>query len=93
MLVSEHRVPVHPEDGFITLSFSYLAEPAVDALGHVDVVPGRPPRAVSPLLGLDGDGLFEGSVRQSINSKFDQLISFSSPEEEGLNFNFPTNTV
>merc|ERR1719195_2343211 len=34
-----------------------LAEAAVDALGHVDVVSCRPPRAVSSLLGLDGDGL------------------------------------
>lgn len=30
---------------------------AVDALGHVDVVPGRPPRAVLARLGLDRDSL------------------------------------
>jgi len=35
----------------------FLTESAVDALGHVDVVPGRPPAAVGPLLRLDGDGL------------------------------------
>ena len=34
-----------------------LAEPAVDALGHVDVVPGRSPGAVRALLRLDGDSL------------------------------------
>ena len=34
-----------------------LAVTAVDALGHVDVVPGRPPGPVLPLLSLDGDGL------------------------------------
>ena len=34
-----------------------LAEAAVDALGHVDVVAGRAAGAVSALLGLDGDGL------------------------------------
>jgi hypothetical protein len=34
-----------------------LAEAAVDALGHVNVVAGRAARAVSALLGLDGDGL------------------------------------
>lgn len=34
-----------------------LAEPAVDALGHVDVVPCRAPRSVRPLLCLDRDGL------------------------------------
>jgi len=34
-----------------------LAEAAVDALGHVNVVAGRAAGAVSTLLGLDGDGL------------------------------------
>jgi hypothetical protein len=34
-----------------------LAEAAVDALGHVNVVAGRAAGAVSALLGLDGDGL------------------------------------
>jgi len=34
-----------------------LAEAAVDALGHVDVVLCCPSRPVGPLLGLDGDGL------------------------------------
>ena len=34
-----------------------LAEAAVDALGHVDVVSGGPPRTVSPLLRLYRDGL------------------------------------
>jgi hypothetical protein len=34
-----------------------LAEAAVDALGHVNVVAGRAARAVSALFGFDGDGL------------------------------------
>ena len=34
-----------------------LAEAAVDALGHVNVVSGCPPRSVRSLLGLDSDGL------------------------------------
>ena len=34
-----------------------LAEAAVDALGHVDVVSGGPPGSVRPLLRLDSDGL------------------------------------
>lgn len=34
-----------------------LAEAAVDALGHVDVVAGRPAGPVGALLGLDRDGL------------------------------------
>merc|ERR1719210_489257 len=45
----------------LVMSMSYLvvllAEAAVDALGHVDVVSGGPPGAVRPLLGLDSDGL------------------------------------
>src|ERR1700722_4248211 len=32
-----------------------LAQAAIDALGHVDVVAGRPPAAVRARLGLDGD--------------------------------------
>jgi hypothetical protein len=35
----------------------FLAEAAVDALGHIDVVAGGAARAVLALLGLDGDGL------------------------------------
>lgn len=34
-----------------------LAETAVDALGHVDIVSGSTPAAIFTLLGLDGDGL------------------------------------
>lgn len=34
-----------------------LAEAAVDALGHVDIVAGRTARAIGTLFGLDGDGL------------------------------------
>ncbi len=34
-----------------------LAEPAIDALGHIDVVSGGPPSAVSPLLCLNGNCL------------------------------------
>lgn len=34
-----------------------LAETAVDALGHVDIVLGRSAGSVGSLLGLDGDGL------------------------------------
>lgn len=33
-----------------------LAHATVNALGHVDVVPSGPPRAVFSLFGLDGDG-------------------------------------
>src|ERR1700683_5037650 len=33
----------------------FLAEAAIDAFGHVDVVPGRTPAAVGARLGLDGD--------------------------------------
>src|SRR5687768_12547866 len=35
----------------------FLAETAIDALGHVDVVAGRAAAAVAARLGLDGDGL------------------------------------
>lgn len=35
----------------------FLAEAAVDALGHVDVVAGGSAGAVGSLLGLNGDGL------------------------------------
>lgn len=38
-----------------------LAEAAVDALGHVDVVAGGPAAAVGPRLSLDGDGLARGA--------------------------------
>lgn len=34
-----------------------LAETAVDALGHVDIVAGRPSASIGTLFGLDGDGL------------------------------------
>jgi hypothetical protein len=34
-----------------------LAETAVDALGHIDIVASGPPAAVHTLLGLDCDGL------------------------------------
>ena len=34
-----------------------LAVSAVDALGHVDVVPGGPTGPILSLLGIDGDGL------------------------------------
>lgn len=34
-----------------------LAESAVDALGHVDIVAGGSARAIGTLLSLDGDGL------------------------------------
>lgn len=37
-----------------------LAEAAVDAFGHVDVVTGRPPAAVGTSLRLNGDGLRGG---------------------------------
>ena len=36
---------------------SFLAEPTVDALGHVNVISGGSPAAVRTYLGLDGDGL------------------------------------
>lgn len=35
----------------------FLAETAVDALGHVDIVAGRAPGAVGTLLGLNSNGL------------------------------------
>src|SRR5579885_286374 len=35
----------------------FLAQPAIDALRHVDVIARRPPAAVGARLGLDGDGL------------------------------------
>ena len=34
-----------------------LAEPAVDTLGHVDVVSGGSPCAIAPLLGLNSNSL------------------------------------
>lgn len=34
-----------------------LAESAVDALGHIEIVAGRASRAVSTLLSLNGNGL------------------------------------
>lgn len=34
-----------------------LAEATVDALGHVDIVTGRPAASIHTLLGFDGDGL------------------------------------
>lgn len=37
-----------------------LAEAAIDAFGHVDVVTGRPPAAVGTSLRLNGDGLRGG---------------------------------
>lgn len=40
-----------------------LTEAAVDAFGHVDVVAGRPPAAVSASLCFDGDGLYTHVVR------------------------------
>jgi hypothetical protein len=36
---------------------AFLAKTAVDALRHVDVVSGRSPAAIFPLLGLNCDGL------------------------------------
>lgn len=35
----------------------HLTKSAVDAFGHVNIVPRRPPRAVFALLGFDGDCL------------------------------------
>lgn len=35
----------------------YLAEAAVNAFGHVNIVTGGPPGAIGTLLGLDGDSL------------------------------------
>ena len=35
----------------------FLAEAAVDALRHVDIVAGRSAGSIGSLLGLDGDGL------------------------------------
>lgn len=50
--------PAHLDDGVHRASL--LAEAAVDALRHVDVVAGGPAAAISPRLSLDGDGLGEG---------------------------------
>lgn len=41
-----------------------LAEAAVDALGHVDIVAGGSSGAVGSLLGLDGDGLGGADLRR-----------------------------
>lgn len=41
----------------------FLAETAVDALGHVDIVTGGSARAVGTLFGLNGDGLGRADLR------------------------------
>lgn len=52
--------PDHLHDGVHRTSL--LAEPAVDALGHVDVVAGGAAAAVGAGFGLDGDGLRGGDT-------------------------------
>ena len=37
---------------------SFLTEAAVDTLGHVNVIAGRPPATVLPLLSFNRDGLW-----------------------------------
>ena len=45
-----------------------LAEAAVDALGHVDVVAGGAAGAVGALLGLDGDGLGRADLQPNVRT-------------------------
>lgn len=58
-LASPALGPAHLDDG--VHGAGLLAEAAIDALGHVDVVAGGPAAAVSPRLGLNGDGLGSGA--------------------------------
>src|SRR3546814_20474740 len=48
------KLEIRPLDDRIDRT-GFLTEPAIDALGHVDVVAGRPPAAVGPRLRLDRD--------------------------------------
>ena len=53
------RGPAHLHDGIHGAGL--LAEAAVDALSHVDVVARGPAAAIGPRLSLDGDGLGGGT--------------------------------
>jgi hypothetical protein len=48
---------MHCTAAVVLCCVSHLAEAAVDALGHVDVVAGGAPAAVLTLLSLNRDGL------------------------------------
>ena len=61
------RGPAHLDDGIHGAGL--LAEAAVDALGHVDVIARGPAAAVGPRLGLDGDGLGRGWVQGTVTGR------------------------